>query len=172
MTLINPQSWDFLTSFTFGSSLQTSGAISFDARDELWVVSRVTGYSGSDIASFRFNGDTSTNYWSRSISFAAASTTATNAEFASATLARLHPTATTLQRSSSHLISNIATKSKVGTIQAQTGSGSAATIPVIEFGGFEWVNTSAQITSITMLTAGGSITMAAGTGFAVFGRNL
>jgi hypothetical protein len=34
------------------------------------------------------------------------------------------------------------------------------------------VNTTAQITSIELRTAGGTITMPVGTGFAVFGRNL
>jgi hypothetical protein len=172
MPLVNPLGYEFLGSYKFASSLQTSPAITIAPRDLLLIQVRVTGYSGSDIASLRFNGDSGTNYWSRSISVAAGGTTMTNAQNASATLARLHPTGTTQQRSSLHAVTNFATKSKVGTISAQTSSGSAATIPELEFGGFEWVNTTAQITSVTLLTAGGSITMPAGTGFAVFGRNI
>ena len=167
-----PVGYERLASYKFASSLQTSPAISFPPRDMLMVQVRVQGYSGGDIASFRFNGDTGANYWSRNISFAAGGVTATNAEQVSQTLARLHPTTTTQKRSSVHFINNQANTSKLGTTTAQTSSGSAATIPVLEFGGFEWVNTTAQITSITLLTAGGSITMPAGTGFVVFGCNL
>jgi len=166
--------YDFLGKIAItGSAAVTTGALTIEARDMLFVQVRVLGYSGGgDIASFRFNGDTGTNYWSRSISAASGGTTLTNAANASATLARLHPTSTTLQRSSTHAITNNASTSKVGTISAQTGSGAAATTPVIEWGGFEWVNTSAQITSIELRTAGGSVTMPVGTGFAVWGINL
>lgn len=164
--------YDFLGSTVFTSSQQASAVVAIPPRDVLQIQVRVTGYSGGDIASLRFNGDTGANYWSRCISWAAAGTTATNAQNASATLARLFAQTTTLQRSATVGITNYATTSKVGNISAQTSSGSAGTIPVIEFGGFEWVNTSAQITSVQLLTAGGSITMPAGTGFAVFGRNL
>jgi len=44
-------------------------------------------------------------------------------------------------------------------------------VGILDIGGGEWVNTSAQITSIEMRTAGGSVTMPAGTGFTVFGCN-
>lgn len=166
--------YDFLgkTAIT-GSASATSPVLTIEARDMLLVQVRVLGYSGAgDIASLRFNGDTGANYWSRSISIATGGVTLTNAQNASATLARLHPTAVTVQRSSLHAITNNLATSKIGTISAQTGSGAAATVPIIEFGGFEWVNTSAQITSIQLLTAGGSVTMPVGTGFAVWGINL
>lgn len=172
MPLLNPDGYDFLGSVKLASAAQTTGALTIAPRDLLLLQVRVTGYSGGDIASLRFNGDTAANYWSRHVSIAAAGVTMTNAETASATLARLHPLTSTQQRSSIHAITNNATTSKVGTVHAQTSSGAAGTIPVLEFGGFEWVNTSAQITSITLLTAGGSITLSAGSGFAVFGRNL
>lgn len=164
--------YDFLGSTVFTGSAQASAVVTIPARDLLQIQVRVTGYSGGDIASLRFNGDSGANYWSRSISWAAAGTTATNTQNASATLARLFNQTTTNQRSATVGITNFTTTSKVGNISAQTSSNSAATIPVIEFGGFEWVNTTAQITSVQLLTAGGSITMPAGTGFAVFGRNL
>jgi hypothetical protein len=67
---------------------------------------------------------------------------------------------------------NLATVSKsVGISHVQTNTGSAATAGTLDFGGGEWVNTSAQITSIEMRTQGGSITMPAGTGFTVYGSN-
>jgi hypothetical protein len=59
-------------------------------------------------------------------------------------------------------------------VDASTGSAAAATVPttMMVFGSGEWINTAAQITSVTMLTTGGSATMAAGSGFVVHGRNL
>lgn len=164
--------YDFLGSTVFTSSRQSSDVVAIPARDILQIQVRVTGYSGGDIASLRFNGDTAANYWSRYISWASGGTTATNAQNASQTLARLFAQTTTMQRSATIGLTNYQSTSKVGNVSAQTSSNSASTIPVTEFGGFEWNNTTAQITSIQLLTAGGSITMPAGTGFAVFGRNL
>ena len=172
MPLHSPAGYEFLASTVLTSAAQTTGAISFDARDLLLVQVRVTGYSGSDIASFRFNTDTGANYWSRYISAATGAVTLTNAQNTSQSLARLFAAGTTLQRSALVNITNNAGTSKVGRVEGQTSSGAAATAPVIEWGGFEWINTSAQITSITMLTAGGSITLGIGSGFAVFGKNL
>lgn len=164
--------WELLGRDKFASSLAAGAVVPIEARDMLMIVVRVLGYSGADIASLRFNGDTGANYRSRSESVAAGGVTFTDAPQASATLARLHPTTTTLQRVSQHIISNNLGTSKLGTISALTGSGSAATQSVNEWGGFEWVNTTAQITSVQLLTAGGSITMPAGTGMAIFGMNL
>jgi hypothetical protein len=68
-------------------------------------------------------------------------------------------------------IMNLANVSKPVTIQCCTLTGAAATVGLMDVGIGEWVNTSAQITSIEMRTAGGSITMPAGTGFTVYGSN-
>lgn len=164
--------WTDLGGLELSGSAVTTGALSFAAYDLLRISVRVTGYSGSDIASFRFNGDSGANYWSRYISAAAGGVTLTNAQNVSQTLARCFAVATTLQRSGTFLVINNSATSKVGCAAAQTSSGAAATAPVIEWGGFEWVNTSAQITSIELRTAGGANTMTAGTGFSVEGRNL
>jgi hypothetical protein len=172
MPFLGPQGYDFLGSIKLASANVSTGVLTIAARDILLVQSRVTGYSGGDIASLRFNGDSGANYWSRHQSIATAGTTHTDAPQASATLARLHPLTSTLQRSSLHSITNNLSTSKLGTVLAATSTGSAATVGILEFGAFEWVNTSAQITSIEMRTAGGSITLSAGTGFAVFGLNL
>lgn len=172
MPNIAGRGYDFLGSYVFTSSLQTSPAIPIAPRDLLLIQVRVTGYSGGDIASLRFNGDTGTNYWWRCLSVAAGGVTWTNAQAASATLLQLHPATTTQQRSSAHFITNLATKAKVMTTTATTSTGSAATVGAGELGWGEWVNTSTQITSVTLLTAGGSVTMPTGTGFSVFGRNL
>jgi hypothetical protein len=66
---------------------------------------------------------------------------------------------------------NLANESKPITLQTCTLTGAAATVGLVDIGWGEWVNTSAQITSVEMRTAGGSITMPAGTGFTVYGSN-
>lgn len=167
----NSGNWVDLGGLELSGSAVTTGVLTIPAYDLLRLSVRVTGYSGSDIASLRFNADAGANYWSRYVSAAAGGVTWTNTASVSQALARLFALGTTLQRSAIVLITNNTTTSKVGAVQGQTSSGAAGTTPVIECGGFEWVNTAAQITSIEMRTAGGSITMPAGTGFSVEGRN-
>lgn len=163
---------EFLGSTVLTGNAVTTGALTIAARDLLMVEVRVTGYSGADIAGLRFNGDTGANYWSRYINSVAGGTVLTNNQNVSQTLARMFALTTTLQRSAIVNITNNLSTSKVGVVNGQTSTGAAATAGAVEFGGFEWVNTAAQITSIEMRTAGGAITMPAGTGFAVWGRNL
>lgn len=173
-SLANSVDFEFLGGTELTGSAVTTGAVTLSAtKDILAVQVIVTGYSGGgDIASFRFNGDTGANYWSRYIHTVAGGTTLTNNQNASQTLARLFAITTTQRRSAWVSIINHTSHPKVGAVSGQTSSGAAATAAGVEFGGFEWVNTANQITSIEMRTAGGSITMPAGTGFAVWGRNI
>lgn len=164
--------WTFLGGLELTSAAVSTGVLNIAAFDMLRVSVRVTGYSGTDIASFRFNADSGANYWSRSISVAAGGTTLTNNINVSQTLARLFSTASTLQRSGMFLITNNSATSKVGSAMTQDGSGAAGTGAIVDFGGFEWVNTTAQITSIEMRTAGGTNTLSAGSGFSVEGINI
>lgn len=167
-----PNGYDFLGSVSLASAAITTGVVAIDARDLLLIQVRVTGYSAGDIASFRFNADTGANYWSRYISAAAGATTTANNQNVSQALARLFALAVTTQRSALVALTNNATTSKVGMVYGQTSTGAAATAGTVEYGGFEWVNTTNQISSIEMRTAGGSATLSTGSGFAVFGRNL
>lgn len=161
-----------LGSIRLSSSAVTTGVLTIPAREQLYLLINIAGYSGGDIASLRFNGDTGANYWSRHITWASGGTTATDNPTASATLLRLAGNAVTQGRSVSCSIMNLANVSKaVGISHIQTNTGAAGTVGVLNIGGGEWVNTTAQITSIEMRTAGGSITMPAGTGFTVYGSN-
>jgi len=166
-----PPDWDYLGGLRLAGAAVTTGVLSIRPRDELLVIVSVAGYSGGDIASLRFNGDAGANYWSRYISAAAGATTLVNNQNVSQTLARLFALTTTLQRSALVKISNPATRSKTGVVLGQTSTGAAATAGGIEFGGFEWVNTTARINSVELRTAGGSITLNAGSGFQVYGRD-
>jgi hypothetical protein len=165
--------WDDLGSTKLAADAITTGALTIAVRDVLLIEVRVVGYSGGgDIASFRFNADSGTTYWSRYISSVASGVALVNNQNVSQTLARIFAVSTTQPRNALVGITNFAAKSKVGNVNAQTASGAAGTAGGLEWGGFEWVNTAAQITSIEMRTAGGAVNLLAGSGFAVLGRNL
>jgi hypothetical protein len=150
------------------ASAITTGVLTIPAYEQLMLLCNIAGYSGGDIASLRFNGDTGANYWDRHLMSAAAATTFTNAQNASTTLIRLAGNAVTQGRTVQVSIMNLATASKPVSMQVCTLTGAAGTVGNADIG---WGNTSAQITSIEMRTAGGSITMPAGTGFTVYGSN-
>jgi hypothetical protein len=82
---------------------------------------------------------------------------------------QLGPVAITAGRSGIIACSNISTSRKVCTITEAEESTSQATASQVSIGYGEWFNTSAQVTSIEMRTNGGSITMAAGSGFVCYG---
>jgi hypothetical protein len=158
-------------SIRMSASGVSTGVLTIPAREQLMLIVNIAGYSGGDIASLRFNGDSGTTYWDRHISWAAGGTTAANTQTPSTTLIRLAANGVTQGRTVMVGIMNLANVSKPVTIQCCTLTGAAATVGLMDVGIGEWVNTSAQITSIEMRTAGGSITMPAGTGFTVYGSN-
>lgn len=172
MPYFPPTSLPKLASVKLGAAAQTTGAISIQnsaAYDALMVVASITGYSGNDIASLRFNGDTAANYWDRHLNAAAGGTVLTNTQNVSSTLIRLGATGVTTGRIVTAMIQNAQASAKEVSISVTTGTGAAATAGLFDVGHGEWINTTSVITSITMLTAGGTITMNAGTGFAVYG---
>jgi hypothetical protein len=154
------------------SAAIASSVLTIPAREELFIMVTVTGLSVADVPALRFNGDAANNYWSRYISSVAGGVVLVNNQNVSVPLARVAGVTFTQRRVAKVLMMNQATHPKVGTVDAQTGSGVAATAGGIEFGGFEWVNTAAQITSIEMRSAGGTATLSIGSGFTVLGRNL
>ena len=163
--------FEFLGSTVLASSATSTAIVPIAARGLLMVQSIITGYGGSDIASLRFNSDSGANYWSRYLASAAGGVVWTNNVSVSATLARMFALGVTTGRSSNMSISNRLASSKCGAVSALTGTGSASTGDGVEIGGFEWINTTAQITTIQMLTAGGA-TLTTGSGFAVWGKNI
>lgn len=164
--------WDFLGSVKMGAAAITSGVLTIPAREELFIMATITGISAADVPAFRFNGDTATNYWSRYVSSVASGVALVNNQNVSVSLARIAGVPFTTRRIAKVLIMNQATHTKVGTVDGQTGSGAAPTAGGIEFGGFEWVNTAAQITTLELRSAGATATLSIGTGFTVLGRNL
>jgi hypothetical protein len=162
---------EFLGSLRLSGSAVTTGVLTIAPREQLLILCNIAGYSGGDIASLRFNGDTAANYWDRHLSSQKTTTTWTNTETASTTLIRLAANGVTQGRTVQVSIMNIANVSKPVSMTVCTLTGAPATVGLIDIGWGEWVNTSAQITSVEMRTAGGSITMPAGTGFTVYGVN-
>lgn len=164
--------WTLAGFWKAASALATSGAISIGTFDELMIVADIVSTSVADLPCLRFNGDTATNYRSRYIvNNATSGTVLTDVPSTSATLAALTGLSSTGQRVFTANINNALSASKVGTVRGALASGSAATQAAMDLAGtIEWVNTTAQITSVTMLTSGGA-TMGTGSGFIVLGRN-
>ena len=155
---------------------QTSIVTLTSAMTKLFIQFNITGYSGGDIAMFQFGGvsgavDTANNYWTRHITWAAGTTTATNNQTTNTNGIRLAGNAVTQGRSGICQLMNYQTVSKPFTVHTQTLTGSTGTAGLIDLGGGEWVNTTQQIISIRMIDQNGT-NLTAGTGFVVWGANI
>lgn len=166
--------WQLAGFWKAGSALQTSPAVTIPTFDELMIVARIVSLSATDIPALRFNADTANNYRSRYlVNNATSGTTLTDVPAATTNMARLSGISVAGSRILVTCINNLSSAAKVGTVTSTIGTGSVSTQHQIDLaGGFEWVNTANQITSVTMLTAGGTATMATSSGFQVFGRDL
>jgi hypothetical protein len=167
------------------SAAVTTGAITVPPVDIIFLVCSITNYSGADVASLRFNGDSGANYAYKHLDSVTDSTTVYTAATATmSTISNVSGTGDTsiplgaLTAQKPRIvhcwIQNQLAVAKPLAFQTATGVGSV-TIGSVGFpdvGYAEWINTTAQITSIEMRTRGGSITLSAGSGFAVFGLNL
>jgi hypothetical protein len=127
--------------------------------------------SGADIPALRFNG-AATNYTSRHAYMAAGGVTITDVPTVSATMMRLSGVSANGSRIYEALITNNGSWEKPAIIHSAQAPGNAAAVEALEFpGAGKWVNSAGQITSITLLTAGGA-TMNDNSGILIFGRNL
>lgn len=162
--------FDFLNSAELAVAAATLGVLTVPARDELLLLICVNGYSSGDIASLRFNGDTGANYSSRYLSSVAGGVVWVSNQNVSQTLARMFALTTTSGRHAIVGIKNKLNAAKIGNVSGQTGVTSAATGLQLEIGGFQWQNTTAQITSVEMRTAGGQ-NMTAGSSIVILGRD-
>lgn len=78
----------------------------------LWVFINVSGYGGTDVVSLRFNGDSGTNYWDRTLTVAAGGVVVVDTNTVSTTLIRMG-LPINKGRQVFAQIGNLATKSKV-----------------------------------------------------------
>jgi hypothetical protein len=157
--------WERLAGQTLASAASTFSTLSFPAREHLMIVLRVVGMASSDTPAIRFNADTGNNYRHRHITCATGGTTLANVEATSQNRAHLSGNAHTEVRQITMFITNKNDWQKVGSVLASTYS---LTFDVASQIG--WSNTSAQITSATVLSVSGN-NFNAGSSVVVFGKN-
>lgn len=159
-------------SIQLASAAVTTGALQIPACSILIVVATVTGYSGSDIASLRFNADsTIANYGStwKTQTNAAPPVNAQVANNGSLGHITLGSAGITTGRIVTVTITNLSGLRKFmhmeSAIESTTTTEGTADIK----GWGEYTVTAGQITSIEMRTSGGANTLNAGSGFIVYG---
>jgi len=153
-----------IASGSLGSAATTLTVSSIPASEDLEIRGFVTGLSGADLLGLQFNSDTGANYATQYCinGCAGAGSNSVTAQ----TYIRLQPSA------SQDLefvvrIKNLTSFVKRGDFYTVRNATSGA---ITRYdGGIAWDNTSAQISSITLLTVGASVTMATGTSLNVYG---
>lgn len=159
----------FLTGFSVTAAGATFTTPAFPVYNSLVIVIGVPSFSASDSAAIRFNGDTGANYVSRFITAVAGGVVFADAPFVSGTSMRVSAIAGTTGHNIIIKCTNIATVSKQCVIQTHLTTGAAATAPTAVIAGSgEWVNTTAQITTVTLMTASAN-NLGIGTSLMVFG---
>ena len=159
----------FLGGFALTANANAFPTLFIPPYNGLWVFINVTGYAGTDVVSLRFNGDSGTNYWDRTLTVAAGTVTPiVDTNTVSTTLIRMGKPINKGRQVFAQ-IGNFATRSKVVQVMNQFGSGAAGTVADTTIGSAgEWVNTTAQIIQIDCLTAGAT-NVISGSSIMVFG---
>lgn len=158
----------FLEGATISANAASFPTISFPAYGSLDIRLNILGFSASDIVAVRFNSDSGTNYWDRNMTAVAASVVFVDNPTASTTLIRVG-IAGTKSITAKLFVGNNLGVSKLVSGAVSMGTGAAATpgTAVVSMAG-EWVNTAAQITSLTVLCVGAN-NLLAGSSIAVYG---
>lgn len=159
----------YLTGAVLNANAVAFPTLLFPAYNSLLVMVNVTGYGGTDVVSLRFNADSGANYWDRTLTVAAGTVTPiVDTNTVSTSLMRLGKPINKGRQVMVQL-GNQLSRSKVALISNQFGSGAAGTAADTTLGtAGEWVNTTAQITQIDCLTAGG-LNILAGSSIMVYG---
>lgn len=145
--------------------------IFFPAVPDLLWMTRVTGYGGTDVISFQFNGDSGANYWDNTVTVpavAASGTTApANSEVAtvSTTLIRLGLPISKWRLAWGQIINDAAREKGLSSniaIGSVTPPANTNALHLGAAGGWDGAAPTQQITRVKILTAGG-LNMLAGT---------
>lgn len=167
----NAKGSEFLGSTVLASAAVTTGALTISTRKSLFILVRSTGLSVADKICIRLNGNSGANYWDRHIkNNATLPNTFDNLENPSTTLWRLQYTATLQPAGVQIIMNNLSTNSKIALILPANSTGSASTANTLDYGWGEYVSNT-QVTTIELLTLGGTATLGAGSGFSVFGKD-
>lgn len=158
----------YLTGATLTANAAAFPTLAFAVFPSLELRIRLLGFTGSDLPSLRFNGDTGNNYNDRNISIAAGGVV--NVDNATTTTSQIRMgIAGTKQLIADVSITNFLSVSKLVHMRVSMASGAVGTAPTIISGSSgEWVNTTAQITSLTVQCVGAN-SILAGSSLMIFG---
>lgn len=158
----------FLDGATISANAAAFPVLSFPAFNSLDIRLNIVGLAGSDTIAIRFNADAGNNYWDRNMTSGPTLSALTNLETLTTSMIRVG-IATTKGISARLTVLNFLGASKVvaGAVTIGTGTAGTAGIAVASMAG-EWVNTTAQITSLSLISATGQ-NILAGSSVQVFG---
>lgn len=175
---LSPQAQGFQKLASIETTVATTslGPLEFDAKDVLLIQGFCFPLSAADTIGFRFNGDTAANYSTAPLFSDQGQIVFTGSAAVSQTLMELHndalTTAGTQIRFFFGTISNRLTLPKMAAWRLAKSTGSAATAAGLYAGVGQYYNLTANISSATLLSATGTVTMGAGTAFSVYGKDL
>ena len=152
------------------AAVASLGPVVFRPRDMLFIMVRVTSLSTTGIPALRFNDDALANYWDRNLTAAAGGATWAESAVSSATSVRLGGVAAVTGKVGMIVVMNnlASTKNCIGEMTTVTAS--ATVISALQILSGEWVNTTEQIESVTLLNTGTG-TFGIDSGFGVFGKD-
>lgn len=168
----NQSGLEYLGGAKLAAAATTLTTPTLPARDVLMVFGNWAALGAAAIPGVRMNGDSTAAYWHRQFSAGdlAGQLTFADRGVASQTLVELWFQATQRPGSFLMVIANRLATSKALFFQPSISTGTAAAVPSIVIGAGEYVNTAAQVTSLTMTTAAGT-TLGVGSSLQVFGRD-
>jgi hypothetical protein len=144
----------YLTGATLTAKAAAFPTLTFAGYNSLEIRLHIAGYSAGDIGSLQFNGDTGANYWDRNVTSVAGGVVLVNTQTLSTTQMRFGISGTG-QVIAIYNIINVLAVSKLCAGKGAMGTGAAGTggTAIVSMAG-EWVNTTAQITSVKALVVG------------------
>lgn len=165
-----PAGLELLGKTKLAANAASSAVVTIAARELLFIIVNVAGYTGSGTCSLRFNADSGANYNSYYMSYASGSAFSATTAQVSQSLLRLGSNATANARQAMVSVQNLFATSHPAVIQSITAS-AANTAPIVSSGGGTWTSAAAaQITSVQLVLPEG-VSLLAGTSMAIYGSN-
>jgi hypothetical protein len=158
----------YLTGATLTANAAAFPTLTFPAYATLAIAVSILGYSASDLGSLRFNGDTGANYWDRNFTSVAGGIALVNTETTTTTQMRFGIATAKQVVGFFNICNNLGVSKLVnGRVSIASGAVGTAGIAVLSMSG-EWVNTTAQITSLNVQVVGAN-NFLSGSSIQVFG---